>query len=133
MKKRASEIGTHRILTSDAVMEQKKREREEKERKEKEKEENKRKREAKKEEMKAKKAKKEEEKKLASGRKKSDKLNQGFCIMCLMGGVGQEMLGCVMCKKLMHMYCVHAAHQSTMHAAIDAQVPFTCHFGTFVY
>lgn len=132
--KKRPQAAPHRVLTSEAVMEIKRQEREEKQRKENIKEENRKKREAKREETRAKRAKKEAEKKRKANSRCNDNtsnFNKGVCIICLMGGEG--MLSCFRCLKPMHMHCVPAAHQTTMHTSIHSQIPFACHFCTFVY
>ena len=125
--KKREPIVVHRILTSEGILEMKRKEQEEKKRKEEEKKERKRKREEKKEET-AKKGKKGEGSKGGKVKgKKVLKATRGLCCQCLTDGEGNW----VQCERWVHMHCVPSSHQGVMLASIKENKSFCCHICTY--
>ena len=128
--KKREPIVVHRILTSEGILEMKRKEQEEKKRKEEEKKERKRKREEKKEET-AKKGKKGEGSKGGKGKgKKVLKATRGLCCQCLTDGEG-NWVQCDTCERWVHMHCVPSSHQGVMLASIKENKSFCCHICTY--
>ena len=116
--KKKKGLTSHRLLTSDQIIKEKKQQLEERERKLKEKEERKRKRDEKKA-LKMKTA-----KVLTSCPPKS-------CNICLVDHLGSEdampWIQCTRCRKQMHQYCIPLDHQGVLIETICTKSPFVCH------